>query len=221
MPKYHMDVQQNSEAWDNLHIGIATASAFDKIITPTGKSSTQYKGLAYKLIAERIMKRRVDSPRNMWMERGHELEDEAVAFYEFQVDMSAKLCGFVETDDGRYGCSPDRLVGEDGLLEIKCPAPNTQVEYLIEENVAREYYPQIQGQLFVTGRKWVDIIAYYPVMPPSIIRVERDDVFLLALESLLKKFSNFMDDGIIKIADRVKGLKIPERKPDAIEQLLA
>jgi hypothetical protein len=86
------------------------------------------------------------------------------------------------------GASPDRLIGEDGLLEIKCPAPHTHVKTLLDQNLDRDHYPQIQGQLLVTGKKWVDIISYHPEMPSLILRVERDEAYLSTMRKLLNDF---------------------------------
>ena len=137
--------------------------------------------------------------------------------YETQFDCDTQPVGFVTTDDGMVGCSPDRLVGEVGLLELKCPAPQTQVAYLVDRAVDAKYKPQTQGQLFVTGREWVDVFAYHPELPFVPVRTERDEVFIKCLEALLQSFNDYMHDSIISIAERMKDIR---RKPDAIEQLL-
>lgn len=219
MSKYFYDIEQHSEAWDNIRLGIPTASKFCHIITPQGKQSSVWRDFAHKLVAERILKRQVDfsisgSPA---LERGQQLEPEAIRDYQLQTDRDTKACGFVMTGDGIAGCSPDRLVGDDGLLEIKCPYPQTQIHYLVTRKVHEKYYPQLQGQLYVTGREWVDIYSYHPELPRAIIRVERDPVYLHCLDSLLKRMHEYMQNAIIEIADNMKEQRV---RPDSITKLL-
>lgn len=219
MPKFH-EVAQNSEAWEALRRGIPTASSFDKIITPHGKPSVQWKEYAHRCIAEKILKRPIDFTiaGSNWMQRGHELEGEAVNYYEAQTGKDTQLIGFVTTDDGSVGCSPDRLVGNDGLMEIKCPAPHTQIGYLLTGGVEEKYTPQLQGQLYVTGREWVDILSYDPDFPDHvIIRVTRNDFFIKTLAEALDRFNSYVADGIIDLAERWKGIN---RTPDALEILI-
>jgi hypothetical protein len=128
------------------------------------------------------------------MDRGMELEAEAVSQYEFMREIEASTIGLVVTDDEKTCCSPDRLVGEDGLLELKVPAPQTQVEYLLSDELVHNYWPQLQGQLFVTGRAWVDIMAYHPEMPPVISRVTRDAGYIDCMEVLLGKATAYIDE---------------------------
>lgn len=218
MAKYFHDFDQTSEIWEQHRLGIPTASEFKKIITPEGKASTQWKAYTHRLIAEKILKRQVDFAiaGSAWMQRGKELESEAVLDYELQTDTDTTTVGFVTTDDGLFGCSPDRLVGEDGLLELKCPAPQTQIEYLITGEEDKDYKPQLQGQLYVTGRQWVDIYAYHPELPRIALRVYRDEVYLKILESLLNKVNDYITDNIIKIAERMHEIRPTEK---TIEQI--
>lgn len=184
------DVEQGSPEWLACRLGIPTASEFDRIITPTGKPSTQDEAYANRLIAEIMTGKPVDEYEgNSWMVRGRELEAEAVRFYELQRDVETVKVGFVTDDARTMGCSPDRLVGDDGLLEIKCPAPHTHVQYLIEERVDRKYYTQVQGQMLVTDRQWADLMSYHPEMPPVITRIRRDVTYLAFLSELLVAFS--------------------------------
>ena len=111
---------------------------------------------------------------NKYTQRGHELEDEAALAYELLTGRETATIGFVTDDDQNYGCSPDRAVGEDGLLEIKClPKKHISMLLYIEKHgrIPPDYVPQTQGQLFVTGRKWVDLMFYHPILPDQIVRV--------------------------------------------------
>lgn len=198
MPIFH-DCDQGTDEWDKLRLGLPTSSSFDKIITPGGKPSKQWQKYAYHLIAERFLDRAVNTYTSPAMELGKMLESDAVGQYELLTGSVAKKIGFVTNDENTIGCSPDRLIGDVGLLEVKCPQPQTQIEYLLTGEIDREYWPQLQGQLFVSGREWVDIIAYMPELPPSIVRVERDVEFIACLESLLSDFNAFLDKVMNKI----------------------
>lgn len=189
-----IDCEQGSIEWLQARIGIPTASGFEKIITPTGKASTQAEAYSEKLLAEYILGYPVETfYGNAHTDRGKELEPQAVKFYEVQKDVDTRPVGFCTDDARTMGASPDRLVGEDGLLEIKCPAPQTHVHYLLTGEIDKGYWPQVQGQLLVTGRKWVDWLSYHPEMPPVIIRVERDEEYLATMEKLLKEFTEKLE----------------------------
>jgi hypothetical protein len=203
---------QRSEEWDRLRRGIPTASCFDKIVTPGGKKgkpkpSSQWRHYACHLLAERILGRNVDSYTSPWMERGIELEDDAMAWYEYEKDIDTQAIGFITTDDGKIGCSPDRIAGTDGLVELKCPAPATMIEYHLfiagfEEfagGIEQDYRPQIQGQLYVSERQWCDIIAWHPELPRTVIRVERDEEFIEFLAEQLSDFNNYLG----RISERI------------------
>ncbi len=200
MPKYY-DVDQGSEKHEYLRMGIPTSSNFDKIITPLGKPSKQAEKYAYFLIAERFLNRKINTYTSAAMENGKIMEEDAANDYELQTGRETKAIGFVTTDDGLIGCSPDRFVGDDGLVEFKCPMPQTQIEYLLTGKVDREYWPQLQGQLFVTGRQWVDIMSYNPELPRCIVRVERDNEFIACLENLLWEFNTFIKEIMAKITE--------------------
>ncbi len=183
------DVEQGTSAWLELRAGIPTSSEFSKILTPTGKKSASATPYRHKLIAERLMGHPVVEYVSIDMDRGARMESEAVDFYEFRHDVDTKRVGFITNDAQTIGASPDRLVGDDGLLEIKCPAEHTHVGYLLHKPVDRKYYPQIMGQLWVTGRSWVDILSYHPEMPPAMVRVLRDEDYILLLAKAVTEFS--------------------------------
>ena len=117
------------------------------------------------------------------MIRGTELEPEARENYEFITGNEVQEVGFIVDLDDTYGCSPDGLIGEDGGIEIKCPLGATMVKYLRSpDELVKNYWQQIQGCMFVTGRKWWDAFAYHPSTPHVLVRVERDDAYIELLE---------------------------------------
>jgi hypothetical protein len=118
VPIFH-DVAQYSEAYDRLKLGMPTSSNFHKIITPQGKPSKQWREYACVLIVDRVLQRKIEFYNSPAMERGLIVEADAVDWYEFDQDVTVQRVGFITDDDYTVGCSPDRLVGDDGLLEIK------------------------------------------------------------------------------------------------------
>jgi len=160
----HEDIVQNTPQWHKVRLGIPTASAFDQLITPVeGKPSASAALYENRLVAESITGDPIDDfGGTAWTERGHELEPEAVTYYELIKEMDVKHGAFATNDEATYGASPDCFAGEEGLLEIKCLAPHTHVGILLNPKADRKHYPQLQGQLLVTGRAWVDILFYHP-----------------------------------------------------------
>ncbi len=185
-----VEVEQRSDEWLKLRCGVATASCFDKIITPaTGKASASAVAYRRELLAEWLMGEPVSIKESGWMQRGTEMEPEARAFYEFEADAEVTEAGFVFLDERRQiGCSPDGLVGDDGLIEIKCPAPHTHVGYLIDAKLPTAYIPQVQGALWVTGRQWCDFVSYSDTMESLIVRVRRDEGYIAKMAVLIEAF---------------------------------
>src|SRR5919108_408977 len=198
MPIHH-DVVQYSERYDHLKLGIPTSSHFHKIITPQGKPSKQWREDACLLIAERILQQKIDMYQSPAMEGGLIVEAEAADWYEFDQDVTVQRVGFITDDDHTIGCSPDRLVGDDGLLEIKAPLPQTQVEYWLSGEIHERFRPQLQGQLYITQRSWVDIVCWHDVLPKIVMRVEPDEKFIEALDRELQIFNYFIERVMEKI----------------------
>lgn len=198
------DVLQGTEEWQRLRLGIPTASQFSRVLTPTGKPSSQASAYAHELVAERILGVPVSQvERTEWMRRGTEMEARAVAWYEFERGVDTSPVGFCRTDDGRVGCSPDRLVAGGGGLEVKCPNAATHVGYLLDD-VDRKYRPQVQGGLYVTGLAWWDFVSYHDELPPVVVRVHRDEEFLSALDAALTDFCARVDEYEVRVRDLVE-----------------
>jgi hypothetical protein len=180
--------EQGSPEWHAARCGIPTASNFDKLVTSTGAPSKQAQGYLYALAAERITGRVVELPVSAAMEEGSRREEESRMVYAMIREVEVTQVGFCLDDSGRYGCSPDGLVGDDGCLELKNPLGKTAVEYLVGNRIPAEYTQQVQGQLLVTGRAWVDWTSYFPGLPVMVVRVPRDVAFIAALEKALAVF---------------------------------
>lgn len=187
------DCEQGSAEWHALRLGRPTASEFHRIVTPTGKLSKQSRAYAMRLVAERLLNRPMESVEGVqWMEHGRATEPEAARAYEFQNDVRTQVAGFVTTDDGRTGCSPDRLVGDAGLLEIKCPSPAVHLGYLLD-GFNDDYLPQVQGQLLVVEREWCDWFSYQSEMPGACVRSYRDKAYLARLAAALDEFNDLRE----------------------------
>jgi hypothetical protein len=183
------DCVQGSQEWLRIRAGIPTSSEFEKIITPSGRRSGQWEKYMYTLLAERLLGRPTVGHVSWWMERGSEMEERAVSYYEFQRDVETTPVGFVTTDDGRFGASPDRFVGSEGSLEIKCPSEPVHMMFLLRSGGAyTEYKVQVQGQLLVCKRQWTDVLSWHPDLPPAIVRIELDTDFTEKMVPLLTGF---------------------------------
>ena len=194
---------QGSTEWLKLRAGIPTASCFDQIITPGGKPSKSAERYLYTLLAERLMGHPIVEHVSLWMRRGSEAEKDAVQFYEFQRDIETAPVGFMSNDEGTIGASPDRLVGDDGLLEIKCPSEYIHVGYLMQDGTHYDAYKvQCQGQLWISERQWVDVVSYHPEMPMALARIERDEQFIEKLDAAVTAFSLALEDQFAILVER-------------------
>ncbi len=183
-----IDCVQGSDAWHEAHIGVPSASLFNRIVTPkTAKMSTQADDVIAGLIAGQIFGYEKDDWLSASMRDGLNTEAEAIAWYEIDSGHAVTTVGFCMDDAGQFGCSPDGLVGEDGGLELKCPEGKQYVKYLLEEGVPWQYRPQVHGSLIVTGRAWWDFMVYVPGVPPIVRRVVPDD-YTEAVRDVLTKF---------------------------------
>ena len=198
-----LDCKQGEAEWKSARVGIPTSSNFDKIVTMKGEPSKQSIKYLYTLAGERFIGKKEESFQSLAMQKGIETESEARMFYEITSGIDVVQVGICYKDKRKlFASSPDGLVGDNGLLEIKAPLLSTHVSYLIDGGLVEDYHQQLQGQLFVTGRKWVDIISYYPSMKPLIIRVTPDEKFQKALAVELLKFCNELET----ITERIKSL---------------
>ena len=189
-----VDCEQGGEQWHLERLGRPSASRFGEIVTTKGEPSKQAEKYLYALAGERIVGVAPESYQNAAMVRGLELEPEARQVYELLHDVEVEQVGTCYPDEQkRYGASPDGLVGEDGLLEIKAPSLPVAVEYLMAGKCPTKYICQVQGQLLVTGRAWCDFLSYFPGLTPLVVRVERDDKLIAALKVALEEFCDKLD----------------------------
>lgn len=193
-------VEQGSAEWLQAKAGIVSASNLTRVMTPkTLKLSGSADKYCCELIAEQLLGRPLDDATTSFMQRGTTFEAEARKWYELQSDCTAERVGFLLRDDGRVGCSPDGLVGDDGGLEIKCPSAAVHISYLLGE-FTEEYRSQIQGSLWITGRTFWDFVSYNPELPSLLHRFTRDEPFIAALDKTVTQFLAYVDDQKAKLA---------------------
>jgi hypothetical protein len=171
--------EQGTEEWLAARLGKPSASMFSKLITMTGKPSASADAYINQLLGERLTGNSEPHYTSEAMILGTEREPLARADYEFISGNKVNEVGFILDDSESYGCSPDGLIGEDGGLEIKCPAQTTQAGYWRDkQSGVKKYYQQIQGCMWVTDRKWWDFFSYHPDMPHVLVRVERNEEYI-------------------------------------------
>ena len=176
--RYHNDLIQGTEEWLAARRGLITASEMKLIMTPNGKPADNDKARAHlwELLAQRITGRTEPQYISDDMLRGEEEESEARTLYSEHYAPVTE-CGFVTNDQWGFtiGYSPDGLVGDDGLIEIKSRRQRFQVQTIVEnvgeETIPAEYMLQIQTGLLVTGRAWCDFISFSNGLPMAVIRV--------------------------------------------------
>lgn len=183
------DCEQGSETWHACRRGIPTASRFADVLAK-GQGITRRKYLL-TLAGEAITGECAESFSNAHMERGHVMEADARNLYAFDHDVEPELVGFMRR--GRAGCSPDSLVGDNGMLEIKSKLPHLQLDVLEKGKLPSEHVAQVQGQLWIAGRDWCDFVSYWPRLPLFCIRVERDDKYIATLEQAVADFVGELD----------------------------
>lgn len=168
-----IDIEQGSEAWYRHRAGKITGTRFATLMS--GDSTKGYKDLINELAGETISGVKDDSYSNAIMERGVELEPEARAVYEIEMDCIVDKVGFCLMDgyEDWVGVSPDGIT-DLGMIEIKCPLIKTHMSYIEANRLPNEYKCQVQGNLLATGLDYCDFMSYYPGLKPFILRVEPD-----------------------------------------------
>ena len=198
------DCPQNSPEWLEARRGIPTASRFaDVLAKGRGKQPSKIRTrYLYELLDEVVSGEPTPNASTANFERGHAMEDEAADLYTFERDVDISRVGFMRRR--RAGCSPDRLVGTDGMLEIKSKLPYLHWETLSAGVVPDEHVAQVQGQLWISGRQWCDFISYWPRRPLFVVRVERDETYIESLAQAVADFVGELDALISKYGGRVE-----------------
>lgn len=184
------DFPQRSDEWYRVRMGIPTASMFATVMagSKTGKESVGRASYMRKLAGEILSDIPMESYTNEAMERGTAQEPELRARYAFMHDAEIAQIGFIR--NGGKGCSPDGLIGKDGMLEIKSAAPHVMVEILLEGGLPAKHLPQVQGNLWVAEREWIDVvIGSAPKMPLFVERVYRNEAYIKTIAGAVADFN--------------------------------
>lgn len=188
---YYPAIEQGTEEWFSLRAGKITSSVADKLLTPTGKISTQYRNEIGRIIAEMMG---LQEPERMlatsWMDRGTRLEDEARKWFTVETGLDVEQIGFVATDDGLAGASPDGLVQSNVPLELKVPKPSTHIRWLLEGGLPKEHVQQVHFHLVVCEADHCHFMSYCQDLEPLMIRVEADEY----TEKMQKALDSYRDD---------------------------
>lgn len=219
------EIIQGSPEWHAIRLGKVTASRIADVCarTKTGWGAGRKNYMA-ELVAERLTGTRAEGFTNSAMQWGTDMEPEARIAYEFYRGSNVEQIAFVAHPTiGETGASPDGLVGNDGLVEIKCPNTATHIETLLGGTLPDKYFLQMQWQMACTGRAWCDFASYDPRLPESmrlfVDRVKRDDA---AIEAIEKDVVSFLTE-LRETVHRLRSKYDPDNSelPEAAQLLMA
>lgn len=204
MKVYH--VEQGTEEWFACRRGKVTSSCVDDVLAKGrgGAPSVSRANYIAQLVSERLTGKVEESYTSPAMQFGIENEPYARGLYETTHDVLVEQVGFVvHPEIEMSGASPDGLVGDDGLVEIKCPNTASHLGYLLAGVAPSKYIPQMSWQMACTGRQYCDFVSFDPRMPPHlqlfVKRVERDDKYIAEVEAEVRKFLKEVDETIEKL----------------------
>ena len=193
---FHDDIIQGSDEWKILRCTRFTASTMGALfMTP---STAGYNDAINNIVYGRLTGNSNESFTSYWMTRGIELEPEARIDFERKNFQKVNQTGFVELDEWQ-GCSPDGLINKDGLLQIKCPAPNTMIMYHKKQNGSKKYYYQLQAEMYVTGRDYNIFYCYHPEIREYVEVVNRD-------EKTIKEMKDKIELAKIEVLARIEAI---------------
>ena len=183
------DVEQNTEEWLRARLGLPTASMFATVMASgrSGGESKTRQTYLYKLAGEILTGEPMDNYTNGHMDRGHEMEGAAREMYAFTRDAEPKPVGFISNFDA--GASPDSLVEDRGLLEIKTKMAHLHIEAFLRDDIPPEHKAQCQGQLWIAEREWLDLVIYWPRLPLIVRRVVRDEAYIRDMAQSVAAFN--------------------------------
>lgn len=201
-------IEQGSAEWHLQRLGKVTASRVADVLSK-GKSgeSAGRKNYRTELVVQRLTGQPGEYFTNAAMEWGTATEPMARVAYEATMGIFVNQVAFIDHPRiVNFGCSPDGLIGDDGLLEIKCPNSSTHIEYLTDDKPPAKYIPQMQCQMAVMGSKWCDFVSFDPRLPNDlqlfVVRLERDEEYIKAMEAEVEKFLSEVDEMFTKLKER-------------------
>jgi hypothetical protein len=211
----YTELEQRTDAWYEARCGIVTASVVGRLITPAKKQTAkndEARGITSSIVAERIAGFVDPTWQSADMWRGVIEEPRATEVYS-EHHAPVTSCGFMVRDDWGFklGYSPDGLVGDDGLIEVKCPRQKGHLETILADEVPAYHMPQIQAGLLVSGRKWCDYVSYCGGFPLWTKRVTPDEEWQAAIVSAVATFEGHAKQMCAQYRAAVRGLPMTER----------
>lgn len=218
------DLEQQTPEWLAMRVGMVTASRVADVIAKRKRQPKDgepaeplacRKDYLWEIVVERLTGRSSETYVSPSMEWGIEQEPSARAAYEMATDCMVEPIGFaIHPANKWFGASPDGLVGEDGILEIKCPNSGTHLQYIINQVVPSEYVPQMLAEMACTERLWGDFVSFDPRMPKKmqlfVQRLRRDDKRIADMESDVAVFCQEVDDKLAEVQAVVGGERLRE-----------
>jgi len=183
-----LDHKQGTPEWREARKGVLSASSFHKLITSTGKPSSQAQGLISEVILGKYYNAYPESMTTAAMQHGINMEPEARKCFEFMHELEVIETGFILHDSKEYGCSPDGLINDNSGVEIKCPTDSVMLGY--ERNpktLVSKYIQQVTGCMMVTGRTEWYLFAYSELIPPVCILIKLDEEYAGKLKAEIVK----------------------------------
>ena len=192
-------VEQGSPEWFAMRCGKVTASRIaDVMAKPREPGKGMRVNYMWQIVVERLTRQPMKTYQSKTMAEAHEWEPMARAAYTFHTDHEVEQVAFVDhIDIPLCGCSPDGLVGSEGLVEIKCPELTAHMDTMLKDTIPSEYYKQMMFQMACTGRRWCDYVSFNADLPErmrkAIIRVDRDGTAISAMEAEVRSFQTQVD----------------------------
>lgn len=211
-----VDVEQGTAEWIQLRVGLVTASRAADVLAKLktkDKESAARANYRSEIVCETLTGRAADHFVSPAMEWGTLTEPMARTEYELKYDVNVDLIGFATHPSiKRFGASPDGLVGENGLVEFKCPNTSTHIGWFLEGKVPEEYQPQMLAEMACTGRQWCDFVSFDPRLPKKLrmytVRFVRDEERIKALELEVNKFLSDVDFTIAQLDKLANGMNL-------------
>ncbi len=203
-----IDCRQHSTEWAQARLGVITASEADALITPTfrvseGKAVETY---LFKKLSEKLLGYALDTGGTFEMSQGNIVEQIARPWFAFTYDVDIATPGLCLTDDGRCGASPDGVCPDGSGLEIKSPQGPTHLKYYFKNELPPEHRVQVHFSMFVTGAPYWTFVSFHRVLPPLVVRVERDEKIQATIREAVAAFGKEFDAK----HDKIKALRDAE-----------
>lgn len=197
------DMEQGTESWFRVRMGLPTASEFSNVLAK-GEGKTR-RAYMLRLAGEILTGEPAETFSSVHMERGKAMEAEARDLYTFVEDEPLTRVGFIV--NGPKGCSPDALVGEHGMAEFKTALPAILIDRLLKGGLPPEHKAQVQGNLWVAERDWIDLCIFWPRLPLFKVRVHRDETYIAELSRAVDAFNAELAETVEMIRSYGRPLK--------------